>query len=122
MRKIRQLTTELTFRCNAECPACHRQKPLRINLNDAKYTITLDNFKQLFYPELLFNLEWLVFNGNFGDSIMNRQFREILSYVKLHDTKILIHTNGAIHEKDYWIDVGKSNDLSKINSDLDNSF
>ena len=23
---------------------------------------------------------------------------------------------------DYWIDVGKSNDLSKINSDLDNSF
>ena len=33
MRKYRQLTTELTFRCNAKCPACHRQKPLSINLN-----------------------------------------------------------------------------------------
>ncbi len=36
MRKYRQLTTELTFRCNAKCPACHRVKPLRINLNDKK--------------------------------------------------------------------------------------
>ena len=25
MRKYRQLTTELTFRCNAKCPACHRK-------------------------------------------------------------------------------------------------
>ena len=37
MKKYRQLTTELTFRCNAKCPACHRVKPLRINLNDKKY-------------------------------------------------------------------------------------
>jgi len=58
MKKYRQLTTELTFRCNAKCPACHRQKPLTIDLNDAKYTITLDKFKQLFYPELLNNLEY----------------------------------------------------------------
>ena len=51
MRKIRQLTTELTFRCNAKCPACHRIKPLRINLNDKKYTISLERFKQLFNSE-----------------------------------------------------------------------
>jgi len=75
MEKIRQLTTELTFRCNAKCPACHRWKPLRINLNEAKYTISLERFQQLFNPELLQNLEWLVLNGNFGDSIMNKQFR-----------------------------------------------
>ena len=56
MRKYRQLTTELTFRCNAKCPACHRVKPLRINLNDKKYTISLGKFKELFYPELLKNL------------------------------------------------------------------
>ena len=31
MKEIKQLTTELTFRCNAKCPACHRWKPLRIN-------------------------------------------------------------------------------------------
>jgi len=120
LEKIRQLTTELTFRCNAKCPACHRLKPLRVNLNDAKYTITLENFKTLFYPKLLQNLEWLVFNGNFGDSIMNREFREILSYVKSHDTKVLIHTNGGIHDKDYWTDIG--NTLTKwdiINFDLD---
>ena len=79
MRQIRQLTTELTFRCNAKCPACHRWKPLSINLNDPKYTISLERFKQLFNPELLQNLEWLVLNGNFGDSIMNKQFREIIS-------------------------------------------
>ena len=68
--------------------------------------ITLDKFKQLFYPELLKNLEWLVINGNFGDSVMNKQFREIISYVKEHDTRILIHTNGGIHGHDYWTDVG----------------
>ena len=66
-RKYKQLTTELTFRCNAKCPACHRHKvPLRINLNDSKYTISLENFQKLFYPKLLLNLDWLVFNGNFG--------------------------------------------------------
>ena len=120
MRSIRQLSTELTFRCNARCPACHRQKPLSINLNDSKYTISLDQFKQLFNPELLQNLQWLMFNGNFGDSIMNKQFREILAYVKSQGTKIKIHTNGGIHGHDYWSDVG--NILTKddiINFDLD---
>ena len=58
------------------------------NLNDKKYTITLENFKRLFYPELLSKMEWLVLNGNFGDSIMNKQFREIISYVKEHDTRL----------------------------------
>ena len=120
MRQIRQLTTELTFRCNARCPACHRQKPLSINLNDSKYTISLERFKELFNPELLQNLQWLVLNGNFGDSIMNKQFREIITYVKSQGTRLLIHTNGGIHSHDYWTDVG--NILTKddiINFDLD---
>lgn len=119
-RSIKQITTELTFRCNAKCPACHRQKPLRVNLNDPKYTITLDRFKQLFNSELLNDLEWLVLNGNFGDSVMNKHFREILAYVKSHGTKILIHTNGSVHSREYWTEVG--NILTKydiINFDLD---
>ena len=119
-KKYRQLSTEITFRCNARCPACHRIKPLRINLNDKKYTISLENFKKLFKPTLLENLEWLVFNGNFGDSVMNKQFRDILQYVKSHDTKVLIHTNGGIHDKNYRSDVGNiltTRDI--INFDLD---
>ena len=120
MRKIKQLTTELTFRCNAKCPACHRLRIDKIDLNDPKYTYTLESFKQLFYPKLLNNLEWLILNGNFGDSIMNKQFREIISYVKEHGTKINIHTNGGIHNHEYWADVGKilqKDDI--INFDLD---
>jgi MoaA/NifB/PqqE/SkfB family radical SAM enzyme len=120
MDKIKQLTTELTFRCNAKCPACHRWKPLRINLNDSRYTISLERFQQLFNPELLQNLEWLMLNGNFGDSIMNKEFREIISYVKSQGTRLKIHTNGGIHSKDYWTDVG--NILTKddiINFDMD---
>ena len=120
MKKIRQLTTELTFRCNAKCPACHRIRINKINLNDSKYTYTLESFKKLFYPKLLNNLQTLVLNGNFGDSIMNKEFREIISYVKEHGTKILIHTNGGIHDHNYWTDVG--NILGKgdiINFDLD---
>ena len=99
MKKIRQLTSELTFRCNARCPACHRIKPLRINLNDQKYTISLEHFKKLFNPELLQNLEWLVLNGNFGDSVMNKEFRDILSYVKQYDVKFNIHT--VLHKIKY---------------------
>lgn len=118
--KIRQLTTELTFRCNAACPACHRQKPLRINLNDKKFTITLENFKKIFYPSLLQNLDWIVLNGNFGDSIMNKEFREIISYIKDNDVRLNIHTNAGIHNKDYWLDVGNiltTKDI--VNIDLD---
>lgn len=120
MDKIKQLTTELTFRCNAKCPACHRQKPLSINLNDKRHTISLDDFKKLFYPRLLRNVEWLMFNGNFGDSIMNKEFREIIQYVKSQGTKIKIHTNGGIHDDSYWQDVGNiltTDDI--INFDLD---
>ncbi len=114
MKKYKQITTELTFRCNAKCPACHRQKPLRIDLNDAKYTFTLESFQKVFYPEFLNNLEWLVFNGNFGDSIMNKQFREIIAYVKQHNVRLNIHTNGGIHNKDYWNDVGNILDSKDI--------
>jgi hypothetical protein len=120
MKKYRQITTELTFRCNAKCPACHRQKPLRVNLNDIKYTYTLERFKKVFYPEFLQKLDWLVLNGNFGDSVMNREFRDIISYVKQFDVRLNIHTNGGIHDKDYWLDVGNilnSNDI--INFALD---
>jgi len=120
MRSIRQLTTELTFRCNAKCPACHRWKPLRVNLNDARYTISLERFQQLFNPELLQNVEWLMLNGNFGDSIMNKQFREIISYVKSQGTRLKIHTNGGIHDHSYWTDVGNIlTDQDIINFDLD---
>jgi MoaA/NifB/PqqE/SkfB family radical SAM enzyme len=120
MRSIRQLTTELTFRCNAKCPACHRWKPLRVNLNEARYTISLERFQQLFNPELLQNLQWLMLNGNFGDSIMNKDFREIISYVKSHGTQLKIHTNGGIHNHDYWTDVGNIlTDRDIINFDLD---
>lgn len=120
MRSIRQLTTELTFRCNAKCPACHRWKPLRVNLNDARYTISLERFQQLFNQELLQNVEWLMLNGNFGDSIMNKQFREIISYVKSQGTRLKIHTNGGIHNHDYWTDVGNIlTDQDIINFDLD---
>ena len=66
----------------------------------------LERFKKLFYLRPFSNLQWLVLNGNFGDSIMNKQFREIISYVKSHDTRLLIHTNGGIHNEDYWKDVG----------------
>jgi hypothetical protein len=106
MKKYKQVTTELTFRCNAKCPACHRQKPLRINLNDPKYTYTLESFQKVFYPDFLKNLDWLVLNGNFGDSIMNREFRDIISYVKQYGVRLNIHTNGGIHDSDYWKDVG----------------
>ena len=106
MKKYKQITTELTFRCNAKCPACHRQKPLRINLNDPKYTYTLESFQKVFYPEFLKKLDWLVLNGNFGDSIMNREFRDIISYVKQYGVRLNIHTNGGIHDSDYWKDVG----------------
>ena len=123
MKKYRQLTTEITFRCNAKCPACHRLKPLRINLNDKKYTISIENFKKLFYPKLLQNLEWLVFNGNFGDSVMNKDFRDILTYVKSYDTKVLIHTNGGIHNQDYWTDIGNIlTEKDIINFDIDFLF
>ena len=59
-------------------------------------------------------------NGNFGDSIMNKQFREILSYVKSQGTKLKIHTNGGIHNHDYWTEVGNIlTDQDIINFDLD---
>jgi hypothetical protein len=51
---------------------------------------------------------------------MNKQFREIISYVKSQGTRLLIHTNGGIHGHDYWTDVGNiltKNDI--INFDLD---
>ena len=55
------------------------KKCMNIYLNNKKFTITLKDFKKLFYPELLRKMEWLVLNGNFGESIMNKQYKEINS-------------------------------------------
>jgi len=121
LKKYNQITTELTFRCNSKCPACRRHtRDLSIDLNDSKYTITLDNFKKLFYPEFLEQTEFIMLNGNYGDSIMNREFREILTYIKTCGTRIKIHTNGGIHSADYWKDIGNIlTEKDKITFDLD---
>ncbi|MGD8243436.1 MAG: hypothetical protein PVF59_11435, partial [Desulfobacterales bacterium] len=68
--KIKGLNLEPSSRCNARCPFCSRQQKVRPY---GGHQITLAEFKRL-PPEMLRQLKWINYGGNFGDLCTNRDF------------------------------------------------
>jgi MoaA/NifB/PqqE/SkfB family radical SAM enzyme len=108
-RKINRITTELTFRCNSQCLGCARKKIIDnncFNLNDQKYTQTLESFQTMFPRDFLEQVKIIYLSGIFGDSIMCPDFLHIIEYIKSCGCALDMSTNGAAHDEEFWIKLG----------------
>jgi hypothetical protein len=99
---------EITNRCQASCPMCPRnihsglKNPL-LKLNDW----SLQDFKTIFNAEVLTQLKYINFCGNFGDPILNNDLIDMCRYVKDINPNMMvhIHTNGSARPSTWWKDL-----------------
>jgi MoaA/NifB/PqqE/SkfB family radical SAM enzyme len=66
--------------------------------------MSANNFKKIFNDVTIPNLNRIIFNGNFGDPIINNELFSILDYAVNKWPTVLLDfsTNGAIRNVDWW--------------------
>jgi MoaA/NifB/PqqE/SkfB family radical SAM enzyme len=103
--RVKQIHVEASTYCNARCPLCPRSLygykiqgvyP-EIHLSVKKFKTSLESF-----PER----EFVYFNGNLGDPMMNP---DILGLIDVTDCRTSITTNGSIGSKDTWKQLALKN-------------
>jgi len=108
---INQLQIEITNRCQASCPMCPRNIHAGIDnpsltINDWSYT----DFVAIITKPVLEQIKLLMFCGDFGDPILNKDLIKMCQYVK--DTqpniRVEIYTNGSARSSSWWKDLATS--------------
>lgn len=109
--EINQLQLEITNRCQASCPMCPRNihggidNP-SLTTNDWSY----DDFIKIITKPVLEQIKLLMFCGDFGDPILNKDLIKMCRYVK--DTqpniRVEIYTNGSARNSVWWKELAQS--------------
>jgi len=109
--ELKTLHIELTSKCQASCPMCARnyhggQKNNNLPLDE----ISLLDFKNIVNDEILEQIEYIYFCGNYGDPITSNNLIDIVDYCKNKKTniKLDIHTNGSARTKEWWIKLAQT--------------
>jgi MoaA/NifB/PqqE/SkfB family radical SAM enzyme len=111
---IRSIQLEISSYCNAACPQCPRNYfggntiptlPLR------KWTLT--EFKKVFTPALLDQLEQVYFCGTYGDPMTNSSIVDMCKFLKDSNSKIRvgIHTNGGVGTESIYSKLAEVTDF-----------
>lgn len=108
--KIRRLHIELSTRCNSVCPDCPRNLRGVEIFDDVCFPSTqlyLDDIKKLLPPDFIKQLNFVLFNGNYGDFITARDGCKIVQYLKecKPSLQIQISTNASARP-DIWETLG----------------
>lgn len=102
---MKVLHVEASTFCNARCPLCPRNLygykvegvyP-EVHLSGSKFRECLENFP---------DREFVYFNGNLGDPMMNP---DIMSLTDLTGCRTSITTNGSIGSKETWLKLAENN-------------
>lgn len=109
--KLSSVHIEISNRCQASCPMCHRNIHGGIEnslLNDADWTI--EEFKLVFNQETLNQLKKISFCGTFGDPMMNNDLIKMCRYIKENASHmdVRIHTNGSARTPEWWKDLAEA--------------
>ncbi len=103
------LNLDLTTRCNAGCPQCHRTNlnGLRKDKRLPDVVWSLDNFKKAFSIEDCNVIDTFELCGTFGDPMMVPDIAKIVQYIAQSNpkAKIQINTNGSLRSEDVWWDT-----------------
>lgn len=102
---------DITTNCNAGCPMCHRTNP-KNKCKTAEWLPTIDwsleQFKKAYPENVIKAARKLTICGTWGDPIINKDFLNIIKYVREVDknVELSIHTNGSLRDSDFWWDLG----------------
>lgn len=112
---------ELSGKCTLKCPRCPRTEfPDTPWLNQ---DISLSNFKRSFTPEFIqSHVQRFTFCGDIGDPIYNKEFLDIVRYVK--EVNPACHTftitNGSYKKPEWWEELSTIlNEYDSINFSVD---
>jgi MoaA/NifB/PqqE/SkfB family radical SAM enzyme len=111
LNQIRSLDLEISSYCVASCPMCPRNfYGMKHNAGYPVTNVTLAQFMKAFPADFMAQIDYIKFNGNFGDFNMNPEGLEILRYIKQHSPMVRmdVHTNGHSRSKDYWRDLAET--------------
>lgn len=100
---------DLSTKCNAGCPQCHRTNPDGLDKVDWLPIVewTLEEFKKAFSPTTMQHISHFDICGTWGDPMMNKDIFKICEYIiKNSQSKIIINTNGSMKSPDWWWDLG----------------
>ena len=97
---------ELTSHCNLLCPGCTRTQDGKIVDGLELSSISYDTFVKTFTPEIIKNKR-ISFCGVVGDSLMHKNFFEIVEYCVESGAIIGIDTNGSLRSPAWWKKFGE---------------
>jgi len=105
---IDEYQIEVTSYCNAACPQCPRND-LGGTVNPYMPLTHLDRrvIDCAFTVDLCQRLRQIFFCGSYGDPIMHPDFLDILRDFRRKNATLwlYLHTNGGVHDSDYWREV-----------------
>lgn len=118
--QIKSLDLEISSYCIASCPMCPRNfYGMKHNAGYPITNITIKDFKKIFSKSFVSQLEYVKFNGNFGDFNMNPDSEKIVNYLRTYSPNAIleIHTNGSSRNKNFWASLAQSDPI--IHFDID---
>jgi len=102
------LGIDLTTRCNAGCPQCHRTdlNGLKADKRLPNVVWSLEQFKKAFSVEDCNQISTFDICGIYGDPMMVPDIAKIVKYIAESNpqAKIQINTNGSLRSEDVWWD------------------
>lgn len=102
---LKQIHLEITNNCQASCPMCSRN--INSGLDNPLIKITnwtLSDFKHIMNHDVLAQIEYYYFCGNFGDPMLNNDLIDMCEYASTTAPNVgmTIHTNGGLRNHDWW--------------------
>lgn len=108
---LEQIHLEITNNCQASCPMCSRNHHGGLDNPWLKLNSwTIDDYKIIMNTEVLKQIKTVIFCGNYGDPLMNKDLLDMCKYTNQINSNITvrIHTNASIQNTKYWAELAKN--------------
>jgi len=95
------IVVDFTSHCNSMCGNCSRNLGgVKVNPSMPLSHMTMETWKNIIDNS---TTNEIIFNGNYGDALMNPILVEALEYAASEDIQIMIHTNGGVGMPEQYV-------------------